>query len=136
MNQPDDAHAQVMPSTAGRLRLLRVGQVALELDGLRVWLPDGRHVALPPREFTLLRILMENAGRVLTRSELERRVCAAGGISPRYLTVLVRQLRARLASERRPGIQYIRAVRSVGYVFDDPPYDQGHSSEPGCHETG
>lgn len=53
----------------GQDDVLRAG--ALELDPARgTVMADGQPIALPPKEFALLRALMERKNRVLTRDEL------------------------------------------------------------------
>ena len=48
---------------------LRVADLDLDLDSHRVW-RGGREVDLSPTEFNLLRCLMANAGRVVTRAQI------------------------------------------------------------------
>jgi two-component system, OmpR family, response regulator len=48
---------------------LRVADLDLDLDSHRVW-RGGREVELSPTEFNLLRCLMANAGRVVTRAQI------------------------------------------------------------------
>lgn len=71
-----------------------------------------RPIELQAREFNLLHELMRNAGRVLTRRELEQRLYAWGEeIESNALEVHVHHLRRKLA----PAL--IRTVRGVGYVI-------------------
>lgn len=72
----------------------------------------GAGVELPAREFTLLHELMLNAGRVLTREQLETRLYAWGEeVASNAIEVHVHHLRRKFAPE------LIRTVRGVGYVF-------------------
>ena len=72
----------------------------------------GAVVELPAREFALLHELMLNAGRVLTREQLEARLYAWGEeIASNAIEVHVHHLRRKLAPES------IRTVRGVGYVL-------------------
>jgi two-component system OmpR family response regulator/two-component system response regulator QseB len=90
---------------------LRIG--AIELDpAARNVLHDGRPVTLKPREFALLHELMLNAGRVLTREQLEGRLYRWGDeIESNAIEVHVHRLRRKLAPE------LIRTVRGVGYMM-------------------
>jgi len=95
---------------------LQVGEVRLEPHSHVVTL-RGSHVHLPLREFELLRLLMENAGIVLSRATLLGRLwgpsAPADGTS---LEVHVRRLRAKL--EDNPGKpRRILTVRGVGYRY-------------------
>jgi DNA-binding response OmpR family regulator len=95
----------------------------LELGGLRVDPAArtvsyrGRPVELQAREFNLLQEFMLNAGRVLSREQIEGRLYAWGEeVESNAVEVHVHHLRRKLAPE------LIRTVRGVGYVM---PRDQG-----------
>jgi two-component system OmpR family response regulator/two-component system response regulator QseB len=69
-------------------------------------------VALQPREFALLHELMRNAGRVLSREQLEQRLYAWGEEpGSNAVEVYVHHLRRKL----RPDL--IRTIRGVGYLM-------------------
>ena len=90
-----------------------------------VWLDPRRHevrvrgqvVELPPKEFELLRLLMANAGTVLSSDYLLDAVWGeefAGAVQVLY--VHIGWLRERIeANPRQP--RYIQNVRGVGYRF-------------------
>jgi two-component system OmpR family response regulator/two-component system response regulator QseB len=86
---------------------------ALRLDpAARTVTFDSKPVELQAREFNLLHELMLNAGRVLTRTELEQRLYAWGEeVGSNALEVHVHHLRRKLA----PAL--IRTVRGVGYTM-------------------
>jgi len=70
VNTPEESrYLAVDPATLGRLRILRIGDVELQLDGHKL-LMRGTPVHLPHKEFLILRQLMDNAGWVVTRREL------------------------------------------------------------------
>jgi two-component system response regulator RegX3 len=112
----------VDPQTLGQLRVLRVGDVELQLDGHRL-IVRGTPVHLPRKEFLILRQLMYNAGRVVTRCELLDNAWGPDRVDVQnYLEVHIRRLRTKIESNAdRP--TRIRTVRGVGYVFDLPPDD-------------
>lgn len=91
--------------------LLRVGD--LTLDPARRCVSVGeRPVELSAREFALLEALMRNAGRVLTRAQLEQALYAWGEeVESNALEVHVHHLRRKLHSTS------IRTVRGVGYLM-------------------
>ncbi|HBC57655.1 MAG TPA: hypothetical protein DCZ03_10870 [Gammaproteobacteria bacterium] len=65
------------------------------------------------REFNLLRLLLENQGRVMTRDSLERRLYGWNGdVESNVLEVHVHNLRKKLGNE------VIQTVRGVGYMID------------------
>jgi two-component system OmpR family response regulator/two-component system response regulator QseB len=72
----------------------------------------GRVVDLSAREFALLHELMLNAGRVLSREQLEERLYPWGReVESNAVEVHVHHLRRKLA----PGL--IRTIRGVGYLI-------------------
>ena len=76
----------------------------------------GVPVALTGREFDLLRMLLDAAGRVLTRRVLEEQLYAWGeAVESNALEVHIHHLRRKLGSE------LIRTVRGVGYLVDEAP---------------
>jgi DNA-binding response OmpR family regulator len=78
---------------------------------------DGVEVELVAREFDLLHALMLNAGRVLSREQLEQRLYGWGReVESNAVEVHVHHLRRKL------GPELIRTVRGVGYLLrrDDP----------------
>ncbi|MBI4588238.1 MAG: winged helix-turn-helix domain-containing protein [Candidatus Rokubacteria bacterium] len=78
----------------------------------------GREVALTPKEFDLLRALLEARGRVLTREVLLDRVwgyARAEEIESRTVDVHIRRLREKLGAEGRR----ILTVKGAGYRFEE-----------------
>jgi DNA-binding response OmpR family regulator len=81
---------------------------------------DGNPVTLTPREFDLLRYLMKNAGRVVSRERLLNSVWQLGyDPGTKIVDVYVRYLRAKIDV---PGTHsLIRTVRGVGYMIAADP---------------
>jgi two-component system response regulator RegX3 len=108
----------VSPSTTGKLRALRVDDVELLLDS-RVLRIDQRIAHLPLREFQVLQLLMDNAGRVVSRTEL---LHTCWGPDQRdtgkTLDVHITRLRRKLRALGRP--HQIRTVYGAGYIYDLP----------------
>ena len=99
--------------------LLRVGPIELDAATYEVRV-DGRQLALPLREFELLRYLMRRADRVVTREDIARDVWnRAEPIATNTINVHVKRLRRRLGdgSARMP---LIRTVRGVGFRLVRP----------------
>lgn len=93
---------------------LRVGEVDLDPATHRL-LFRGKPVELKPREFALLQELMLNAGRVLTREQLQDRLYGWGeAIDSNTVEVHVHRLRRKLDAS------LIRTVRGVGYLLPRP----------------
>jgi two-component system response regulator QseB len=71
---------------------------------------QGKEVALSPREFALLQLLLEHPGRILSRAQLEERLYGWGEeVESNAVEVHIHGLRRKL------GAQFISNVRGVGY---------------------
>jgi two-component system, OmpR family, response regulator len=94
-----------------------VGDVVLDEDAHRVWRGD-REIELSPTEFRLLRYLMHNAGRVLSRPQIIEHVWDYGyAIEPSGVETYISYLRRKLADR---DARLIRTVRGVGYTLREP----------------
>jgi two-component system response regulator RegX3 len=77
----------------------------------------GEPIALPLKEFELLTLLMENAGRVLTRSTLIDRIWGADYVGDtKTLDVHVKRLRARI-EDKPSSPKRIVTIRGLGYKY-------------------
>ena len=95
---------------------LTVGGIALD-GATHQASAGGQALTLTPKEFDLLRALLEARGRVLSREFLLDRVwgyARAGEIESRTVDVHVRRLRAKLGGEG----ERILTVKNVGYRLD------------------
>ena len=71
---------------------------------------DGAEVALSPREFALLELLLERPGTILSRAQIEERLYGWGEeVESNAVEVHIHGLRRKL------GAQFILTVRGVGY---------------------
>jgi two-component system KDP operon response regulator KdpE len=103
----------------GRVTL---GNVSLDALLRRVTV-DGRPVDLTPHEFEVLRVLLQQAGRVVTRARLLRAVWgSAYSDESHYVHVYVSRLRRKLAAADPSGraAAIIVAEPGVGYRVADP----------------
>lgn len=98
--------------SAGRASpLLTHGALTLDPAAHQVLLA-GQPVELAAREFALLQLLLENLGRVLTRSQLEQSLYGWNDEpDSNALEVHIHHLRKKLGSE------LIRTLRGVGYTI-------------------
>jgi two-component system response regulator RegX3 len=96
---------------------LEVGDLRLDPERHEVYLRGGR-VMLPLKEFELLELLMDNAGRVLTRETLIDRVWGPHYVGDtKTLDVHVKRLRGKIEDDpSRPG--RITTIRGLGYKFE------------------
>jgi DNA-binding response OmpR family regulator len=96
---------------------LRVGPLSLDPASHRVT-TDGREIALTLREFELLRYLMANADRVVSRQRLLNSVWEYS-FEPgtKVVDVYIRYLRKKIGDEDGALIQ---TVRGIGYMLKRP----------------
>lgn len=74
----------------------------------------GRNLNLTNREFSLLELLMQNTGRVLTRTQIGERIWEVNfEMQTNLIDVYIRKLRKHF--ENGDGEELIRTVRGVGY---------------------
>jgi two-component system KDP operon response regulator KdpE len=97
---------------------LAVGSITLD-PVRRIVEKSGTQIHLTPREFSTLRLLMENAGKPLTHSKLLTTLWGAEyGEHREYLRVLVNNLRKKLeADPANP--EYLLTDSYIGYRFKD-----------------
>lgn len=103
------------PASASTTKLV-VESLVLDEDAHQVW-NDGQEVELSPTEFRLLRFLMLNRGRVLSKPQIVDHVWEYDfdgnyGIVETYISYLRRKL--------DPGGKLIHTVRGVGYTIRNP----------------
>ena len=94
-------------------QIWRIGKLSIEPSRQRVLLDDAL-LELSLREYTLLLELARNAGRFVTRSQLEQVLFSGdASIESNALEVHVHHLRRKLGAER------IKTIRGVGYLLED-----------------
>ena len=96
--------------------VLEGGGIRLDPERFEVTV-GGEAVHMPRKEFELLELLMENAGRVLTRDTLIDRIWGSDYFGDtRTLDVHVKRLRAKC--ERDPhNPEHLVTIRGLGYKF-------------------
>ncbi len=99
--------------------VIEVGDVRLDPARHEVYVRDDE-VSLPLKEFELLTLLMDNAGRVLTRDTLIDRVWGHDYVGDtKTLDVHIKRLRSKVESDPgRP--ERIVTIRGLGYKYEDP----------------
>lgn len=93
---------------------IEVGDVTLDTLTRQV-VCKGEPVELARREYTVLKSLMENCGKIQTREQLESRLYSWGEeVSSNAIEVHVHHLRKKFGSD------FIKTVRGVGYTVRKP----------------
>lgn len=94
--------------------LLRVGDIELDPAARRARL-KGVPLELPAKELAILEMLMRNAGRVISRAQLESALYGwSDGVESNAVEVHIHHLRRKL------GADAIRTLRGVGYLLEKP----------------
>jgi two-component system OmpR family response regulator/two-component system response regulator QseB len=106
--------ALVRRSGRGSGGTLCVADLSLDLAGHTVS-RGGQTIPVSSREFAVLRALMEGAGRILTRSQLETSIYGwNSNVDSNAVEVHIHNLRLKL------GAECIKTVRGVGYTIARP----------------
>ena len=89
--------------------MVKIGKVALNTQTLELTVA-GEAVSLPRRELMLLKVLMENGGRIQPKQKLESRLYEWGDeVSSNTIEVNIHHLRKKLPEN------FIKTIRGVGY---------------------
>ena len=89
--------------------MVKIGEVALNTQTLELTVA-GEAVSLPRRELMLLKVLMENGGRIQPKQKLESRLYEWGDeVSSNTIEVHIHHLRKKLPEN------FIKTIRGVGY---------------------
>jgi two-component system KDP operon response regulator KdpE len=101
----------------GERPIFRVGDLSVDLVR-RIVKTGDKEVKLSPKEYELLRLLVQHAGKVLTHRFLLKELWS-DLTDAQYLRVYVRQLRQKIeADPQRP--QYILTETGIGYRLRAP----------------
>jgi two-component system, OmpR family, response regulator RegX3 len=113
---------------------IQVGHVSLdpERHEVELW---GEPVQLPLKEFELLAILLENAGRVLTRETLIDRVWGLDYVGDtKTLDVHIKRLRTRVEPEPSTPTNIV-TIRGLGYKYELPRAGSGPAASGSAREA-
>ena len=101
----------------GERPIFKLGDLSVDL--VRRIVKVGREdVKLSPKEYELLRLLIQHAGKVLTQKFLLKELWSTS-IDPQYLRVYVRQLRNKIEPDPAQP-QYILTETGIGYRLKAP----------------
>ena len=92
--------------------LLTYKELSMDVDGFHVY-QGGNEVVLTSKEFALLRLMLENQGKVFTRQMLLDRLWAEDlEVEDRIVDSHIKNIRKKLNTD------YIKTIRGVGYRID------------------
>jgi len=93
------------------------GPIRMDIEARRCFVGD-EEIKLRKKEFALLRLLLENPGRVLTREVLIDRIWGTDYVGDtKTLDVHIKRLRSLIEDDPKSP-QHITTVRGVGYRFE------------------
>ena len=92
------------------------GYLTVDFDTSNVT-ADGKPLILTPTEYRLMKLLIDNSGKVLTRQMILERLWDANGnyVDEHALTVNIGRLRAKLEKDEN---KYIKTVYGMGYMWN------------------
>ena len=94
--------------------LIRHGPLSVDLSG-RVVMIDDRVVDLSARELALLEVLLQRAGRLVSKDQLVDHLCVWGEeVSTNAIEVYIHRLRKKIET----GPVRIATVRGLGYCLE------------------
>src|SRR5262245_19903447 len=113
--------------------LYRFGEFTLDTSQ-RVLLRDGKPVALTPKVFDTLLILIDNKGRIVTKDEMMNRLWPDTFVEQTNLSFNIKQLRKTLGDDAR-NPAYIETISRRGYRFIARVEEVSSDENPACHQN-
>jgi len=102
--------ALIRRSTGHASPRIHLGDVEIDPESRQAWYA-GKPVELSAKEFAVLEMLLQNAGRVLTRTQLEQSIYGWGdSADSNTIEVFIHHLRKKLGSN------FIQTLRGIGYT--------------------
>lgn len=96
---------------------IHLGPIRMDIDARRCFV-NGEEIKLRKKEFALLRLLLENPGRVLTREVLIDRIWGSDYVGDtKTLDVHIKRLRTLIEDDPKAP-EHITTVRGVGYRYE------------------
>ncbi len=106
------------PPAAGRADVISAGELVLDNESCSLK-KNGHDIPLTATEYKILSLLMENQGKVFTKSRIYEYVWAGGFYESDDNTIMVHisKLRDKIESDPR-NPQYLKTIRGLGYRFE------------------
>ncbi len=104
---------------AGGDATVKIKDITINTNEAKVY-KNGEEIVLTAMEYRLLLILLNNRGKVLSRSQLLENIWDVEGdfVEDNTLTVYIKRLRDKI-EEDAASPQIIKTVRGLGYVIDN-----------------
>jgi DNA-binding response OmpR family regulator len=119
------------PKSSAKPVSVRIAVGDVELDaGTRRVVRAGEVIELTAVEFNLLEELLLNAGQMVPRAELVRKILGRSlSAYDRSIDVHISSLRKKLGHEVN-GVERIKTIRSMGYLYTQPPGQMKKKGSP------
>ena len=98
---------------------VKIKNITINTNEAKVY-KNGEEIVLTAMEYRLLLILLNNRGKVLSRSQLLENIWDVEGdfVEDNTLTVYIKRLRDKI-EEDAASSQIIKTVRGLGYMIDN-----------------
>ena len=98
--------------------IIKIGGVELDLFNVKL-LVRGDEIELTSIEYKILKYLMENQGRILTKNEIFKAVWNEEFLSgDNTIMVHISRIREKIEKDSRNPV-YLKTIRGLGYKFED-----------------
>lgn len=111
-------HTQLRKSAAGRSGVFTMDAFYFDFERME-FKKNGQEISLSKTEQKLLRVLVNNGNRTLSRAELVDRIWTDGAeyVDENALSVTVKRLRDKL-EDNPSNPQYLKTVYGIGYTWE------------------
>ncbi|MGB4438200.1 MAG: response regulator transcription factor [Sedimentibacter sp.] len=94
--------------------IITYGSLKININSSDVY-RDGEKIDLSPREYRLLRLFIDNKGKILTSEQIINCVWGVAYANTGMLRVAIKRLRIKID----PMNKYLKTIRGKGYIFVD-----------------
>ena len=98
-----------------KLNILNYASLAINIDSTEVY-KDGTKIELSPREYKMLRLFLDNKGKILTNEQIINCVWGIAYANAGMLRVAIKRLRSKIDPEN----EFLKTIRGKGYILIDP----------------
>ena len=97
-----------------KLNIISYASLAINIDSTEVY-KDGMKIELSPREYKMLRLFIDNKGKILTNEQIINCVWGIAYANAGMLRVAIKRLRNKID----PDNEYLKTIRGKGYILID-----------------
>ncbi|WMJ76921.1 MULTISPECIES: winged helix-turn-helix domain-containing protein [unclassified Sedimentibacter] len=97
-----------------KLNIINYASLAINIDSTEVY-KDGMKIDLSPREYKMLKLFIDNKGKILTNEQIINCVWGIAYANAGMLRVAIKRLRNKID----PDNEYLKTIRGKGYILID-----------------